>query len=186
MKTLMALKYMVLFVTLAYLTSQGLAQRAPSISPTYSDYVDEKASIMECWRSLYHLRSCYVDLVKVARNGKVRVNILPTCCKAAESINYGCWPKMFPFNPFFPQILESLCSIFSSPPPSNSDIPTPDPQVPIAPVVEGPVSGDAPTPNGEGPVADAPVVQGSTPPSTDADAPSPVDVEGLFADTPSG
>ena len=179
MKTVMALKSMVVFVILASLISQGLAQISPSISPTHSYYVDDKASIIKCWKSLYHSRSCYRDLVDVARRRKVRISILPTCCKAAESIDSGCWPKMFPYDPFFPQILQSLCSGFpSTSPPSN-------PQVPIAPVVQGPVTGDAPTPNGEGPVADAPVVQGSTSPPSDADAPSPVDVKGLLKDTTS-
>ncbi|KAJ9557887.1 hypothetical protein OSB04_012501 [Centaurea solstitialis] len=162
----------------------GLAQRSPSISPTFSYYVDDKASVMECWGSLYDLEQCYDDFVKDTQRGQVGASFGPTCCKAARHMNNGCWSGLFPINQFFPQILEILCSTYPlAPPPPNSDTQAPSPQGSIAPIVQGPVSGDAPIHNGERPVADTPVVQTPGVPPSDADVLSPTGVDGLFADS---
>ncbi|OIT29454.1 hypothetical protein A4A49_16836 [Nicotiana attenuata] len=43
------------------------------------------------------------------------------CCKAALEIDDSCWPKIFPFNPFFPPDLKNFCytqpGIIPPPPP---------------------------------------------------------------------
>ncbi|KVH93762.1 egg cell-secreted protein 1.4-like [Cynara cardunculus var. scolymus] len=108
MNTGMAWSSRVLFVILclASFTSQGLSQGPSSIS--------QKASIMQCWSALFDLGFCYGDLSRAARTGRVDVSIGPTCCKAATSMNSGCWPKIFPFNPFFPPILQIICSNYPS------------------------------------------------------------------------
>ncbi|KAJ9557888.1 hypothetical protein OSB04_012502 [Centaurea solstitialis] len=103
MNTNMALKSMILFVTLclASLTSQGLGQGSPSIS--------NKASIMQCWSALFDLGFCYGIISRAAQTGRLDADFGPTCCKAATSMNSGCWPKIFPYNPFFPLTLQIIC-----------------------------------------------------------------------------
>ncbi|KAL5783411.1 hypothetical protein ACOSP7_008440 [Xanthoceras sorbifolium] len=47
----------------------------------------------ECWSSLANVSG-----------------IGPACCKAVTEIKDKCWPKIFPFNPFFPPLLKSTCA----------------------------------------------------------------------------
>ncbi|KAI3714901.1 hypothetical protein L6452_21862 [Arctium lappa] len=117
----MALNSTFLFLTLwlASLTSQGLAQGSPFIS--------SKASILECWSALFDLGFCYGIFARAARTGEIESDVGPTCCKAATSMNSGCWPKIFPYNPFYPLFLQIICSKYPSAPPQGpTDAPPPD------------------------------------------------------------
>ncbi|KAL4589840.1 hypothetical protein LXL04_002751 [Taraxacum kok-saghyz] len=175
----MATKSMVILfiLCLASLVSYGIAQYSPSLFPRSSNFADTKESIMEpaleCWSALFDLGWCYGDLVRAAQSGKVDLSIQPTCCKAARSMNSGCWSKMFPYNPFFAQVFQTYClrhNPFTPPPPKGAGSRTPDLQgtpvtspTPIdtdvsAPnahepsmVSPAPMNAEVPTPNGEGP-----------------------------------
>ncbi|KAI3524394.1 hypothetical protein L1887_03048 [Cichorium endivia] len=198
------MKSLLLLLTLCFtfLISHGLAQTSPSISPRHSNFDDNKESLLQCWSALFDLGYCYGDLLRAAESGKVDLSIEPTCCQAGRSMNSGCWPKMFPYNPFFPRFLQAYCLSFplAPPPPSDGHSRTPDLQKPSmasptptplntdvpSPSAEGPsmaspspANADAPTPNGGGPILHAPV---ALPPY----APSPTIDQGPSMDTSSG
>ncbi|GAY37464.1 hypothetical protein CUMW_029190, partial [Citrus unshiu] len=54
------------------------------------------------WSSLTKIPSCLWQICDSLSSG-LASKINPACC---SSINQ-CWPKMFPFNPFFPPLLKS-------------------------------------------------------------------------------
>ncbi|KAF5788229.1 putative Prolamin-like domain-containing protein [Helianthus annuus] len=153
----MAFKRTILFLIfcLASLVSLGLARKSPSISPRPSK------GIMECWAASYDLAKCSGELLRVSQGGVLDLSIWPDCCKAAESISSGCWPKMFPMNPLFPQILRMYCPRLSLPPPPPPPM-TPDAQGPsmvFAPTDAPTPNADAPTPDADAPTMDADVVK---------------------------
>ncbi|KAK9213227.1 hypothetical protein WN943_002614 [Citrus x changshan-huyou] len=42
--------------------------------------------------------------------GRCTKIIAPACCKAFVAIDTGCFHIMFPWNPFFPQLLNVFCA----------------------------------------------------------------------------
>ncbi|KAH7574351.1 hypothetical protein JRO89_XS03G0285400 [Xanthoceras sorbifolium] len=63
----------------------------------------------ECWSSLANVKGCIAEINKSVSSGEVS-GIGPACCKAVTEIKDKCWPKIFPFNPFFPPLLKSTCA----------------------------------------------------------------------------
>ncbi|KAL5786334.1 hypothetical protein ACOSQ2_008726 [Xanthoceras sorbifolium] len=49
------------------------------------------------------------EINKSVSSGEIS-GIGPACCKAVTEIKDKCWPKIFPFNPFFPPLLKSTCA----------------------------------------------------------------------------
>ncbi|KAI3524393.1 hypothetical protein L1887_03047 [Cichorium endivia] len=153
----MASKCSVLFLTfcLASIISQGLARRSVSVHPRPS-----KASILQCWAALFDLESCYTEFMRAAQNAQIDMGIGPTCCAAGRRMNFGCWPTLFPFNPFFPIQLKLYCSRYWEPKPQGPSAVSPPPT--ITP---------APSPNVEGQPADIPIDEGLV--ALPLDAPPP-------------
>ncbi|KAK0572861.1 hypothetical protein LWI29_038240 [Acer saccharum] len=77
--------------------------------------------IIECWSSLADIEGCVSEIYQSILDTGLIGKIGPACCKAVTEINDKCWPKIFPFNPFFPPLLKSTCSTVSNaaPPPTS-------------------------------------------------------------------
>lgn len=63
----------------------------------------------KCWSSLRGIEGCANGILR-ARFGNRFVFISPACCKAFIAIDEHCWPKMFPFVPFFPPFINRTCT----------------------------------------------------------------------------
>ncbi|KAF6160077.1 hypothetical protein GIB67_025740 [Kingdonia uniflora] len=66
--------------------------------------------IKRCWSSLQSVEGCVEEIFLSFIHGKVGT-IRPVCCKAITQVSEKCWPKIFPFNPFFPHLLTNFCVI---------------------------------------------------------------------------
>lgn len=102
----------VLFLTLCLvsLVSLGLAQGPPNPpTPTNEGF--------ECWAASFDLSKCVGELYRASQGKPLELTIWPDCCKAAESVSAGCWPKVYPFYSLFPQVLKMYCPLFALPPP---------------------------------------------------------------------
>ncbi|KAK0572869.1 hypothetical protein LWI29_038325 [Acer saccharum] len=77
--------------------------------------------IIECWSSLADIEGCVSEIYQSILDIGLIGIIGSACCKAVTEINDKCWPKIFPFNPFFPPLLKSTCSTVSNaaPPPTS-------------------------------------------------------------------
>ncbi|KAJ4708914.1 ECA1 gametogenesis related family protein [Melia azedarach] len=69
-----------------------------------------ESEITECWKSITTIEGCALEIYKSLTDGQIFSGIGPACCKVVTEINDKCWPKMFPFNPFFPPLLKSSCA----------------------------------------------------------------------------
>ncbi|KAI3775397.1 hypothetical protein L1987_49970 [Smallanthus sonchifolius] len=148
-----------LIFCLVSLVSQGLARLSPSrLSPSISPKPSKQ--ILGCWSASFDVAKCSGELLRVARGGLLDLSIWPDCCKAVASMSSGCLSQIFPFNPFFPQILQIYCPGLSVTPPPPLMIPNSQGPSVVSPV--GP-----PTPSVDGPIMDAYDGQ-------DVNAPSPV------------
>lgn len=145
----MAFSSRVLFLTfcLISLVSQGLGRVSPSSIPPRSS-----KEIMQCWSASFDLAKCSGELLRVAQGGMLDLRVWPDCCQAVTNINSGCWPKIFPMNPFFPQMLQMYCPrlLFTPPQPTTTNSQGPS-------SVSSPV--DAPTPSADGPIMDEQVMK---------------------------
>ncbi|KAK1417203.1 hypothetical protein QVD17_26327 [Tagetes erecta] len=144
----MALRYRVLFLIfcLISLVSQGLGRLSPTSPPGSSK------EIFECWSASFDLAKCSGELLRATQGGMLDLRIWPDCCQAVTNINSGCWPKIFPMNPFFSQMLQMYCPrlLFTPPQPTTPNFMGPS-------SVSSPV--DAPTPSADGPIMDEQVMK---------------------------
>lgn len=60
-----------------------------------------------CWDNLRGIRGCVEEVAASRRSGQIKIS--PQCCEAFMAIADTCWPKMFPFNPFFPPQIKNYC-----------------------------------------------------------------------------
>ncbi|PIA33095.1 hypothetical protein AQUCO_04200095v1 [Aquilegia coerulea] len=65
--------------------------------------------VQQCWSSFRNVNGCVLEVYGSFINGKVGA-LGPACCKAITEIDTNCWPKMFPFNPYFPPLLKAYCA----------------------------------------------------------------------------
>ncbi|GJV57794.1 prolamin-like domain-containing protein [Tanacetum coccineum] len=160
---------------LVCLISQGLARRSSSSSPR------PLKTLVECYDAMFHLGFCNSELLRAAQSGRIVLSIGPSCCKAANKITSGCWSMLFPFNPFFSQVLQLNCGRLSlTPPPPFTNQLISNSKGPVAPAPPDALPMGAPSPAVEGPFMDTPNAQ--TPNVLPTGAPSPT-VEGM--NTPS-
>ncbi|KAL8206279.1 hypothetical protein R6Q57_009830 [Mikania cordata] len=96
-------------ICLAMLT---LADEGSTSAPKANLYWPGKASVIDCEAAYLTLGSCYLEMVIAYRTRQVRILLGPSCCASARAFDYGCWPRTFGFNPFFPQFLRRHCSAF--------------------------------------------------------------------------
>ncbi|KAH9805145.1 hypothetical protein WN944_002547 [Citrus x changshan-huyou] len=68
------------------------------------------AEVTECWSSITNTEGCALEIYKSLVTGQFN-GLGHACCKGVAEITDKCWPKMFPFNPFFPQLLQNTCGI---------------------------------------------------------------------------
>ncbi|KAH7574341.1 hypothetical protein ACOSP7_008444 [Xanthoceras sorbifolium] len=78
----------------------------PGLAPGIANVTE----ITECWSSLADIEGCVSEIYKSLLESGYIGGIGPACCKAITEIDDKCWPKIFPFNPFFPPLLKSTCS----------------------------------------------------------------------------
>ncbi|CAN6841573.1 hypothetical protein Bca52824_045869 [Brassica carinata] len=103
-----ALVSMILIVTLCatILLQPGLAE--VQVTPQFTSFPGSPIDLTKCWSSLFSAEDCVIDIYKFSVTGKFGIN--QACCKAFMDMDDKCWPKMFPFNPFFRPLLKNSCS----------------------------------------------------------------------------
>ncbi|CAN6841565.1 unnamed protein product, partial [Brassica oleracea] len=103
-----ALVSMILIVTLraTILLQPGLAE--VQVTPQFTSFPGSPIDLTKCWSSLFSAEDCVIDIYKFSVTGKFGIN--QACCKAFMDMDDKCWPKMFPFNPFFRPLLKNSCS----------------------------------------------------------------------------
>lgn len=65
---------------------------------------------LPCLQAVLGTQGCTAELVSSFLSLQPRI-LGPECCKAAISIDDNCWPKIFPFNPLFPPLIKSFCTV---------------------------------------------------------------------------
>ncbi|KAJ7957714.1 ECA1 gametogenesis related family protein [Quillaja saponaria] len=90
---------------MAMLYKRGLAMQpsTPEIIP-----FPRLGQTHQCWSSLTNIQGCVMEIYGSLFGGQFSV-ISPPCRKAITEINDNCWPKLFPYNTFFPPLLKSTC-----------------------------------------------------------------------------
>ncbi|KAF9606714.1 hypothetical protein IFM89_028090 [Coptis chinensis] len=78
--------------------------------------------IQQCLSSLQNVNGCLAEIFASFTSGRAG-QLGPACCKAITDINTSCWPKLFPFNPFFPPLLIGNCAKVLGAAPSTTPIP---------------------------------------------------------------
>ncbi|KAJ4704987.1 ECA1 gametogenesis related family protein [Melia azedarach] len=97
--------------------SPQVAARTNAASKVPLPILLNETEITECWNSITNTEGCALEIYKSLTNGQSFSGIGAACCKIVTEINDKCWPKMFPFNPFFPPLLKSTCAkVFVSTP----------------------------------------------------------------------
>ncbi|KAJ4709100.1 ECA1 gametogenesis related family protein [Melia azedarach] len=99
------------------LIQPGLAQfQIPQVPGLFPPGASGSGEVMQCWSSLVNIQGCAWEIYRSVFTQQFN-NIGPSCCKAYLEVDAQCWPKMFPFNPFFP-LFKGYCTRISSPPAS--------------------------------------------------------------------
>ncbi|KAJ9548701.1 hypothetical protein OSB04_021244 [Centaurea solstitialis] len=78
--------------------------------PNFDLESPQKASIIDCRAAFLSIGDCFLEARRAFRSGETRILPGPVCCRAAQELNSGCWPKYFGFNPFYPIVLQIYCS----------------------------------------------------------------------------
>lgn len=65
--------------------------------------------VLKCWSSLANTEGCVTSIFSSIFSLNFN-SIAPACCKAFVAIDAGCFHLMFPWNPFFPQLLNDFCA----------------------------------------------------------------------------
>lgn len=111
--SLTLLSFSISCMCLAMLT---LADQGSISAPNFSVVQPRKANVIACRSAYATVQLCYLAARRAVRTRQVRILMGPECCKAAEALDFGCWPKILGFNPFFPHILKTYCSAFHNRP----------------------------------------------------------------------
>lgn len=64
---------------------------------------------LKCWSSLTSTEGCVMSIFSSILSLNFN-SIAPACCKAFIAIDADCFHIMFPWNPFFPQLLNDFCT----------------------------------------------------------------------------
>ena len=95
---------------IAMLVQSGLAQfqlpQTPGLTvpPGWGS-----GDVLKCWSSLANTEGCVTSIFSSIFSLNFN-SIAPACCKAFVAIDAGCFHIMFPWNPFFPQLLNDFCA----------------------------------------------------------------------------
>ncbi|KAL5712608.1 hypothetical protein ACHQM5_014762 [Ranunculus cassubicifolius] len=86
---------------------------APALAPAATGLIEvSKIAVAEdvkkCLSSLLSTKGCTEEVVSSLLSYQFRL-ISPKCCKAVIDISQNCLPKIFPFNPFLPEVIQNLC-----------------------------------------------------------------------------
>ncbi|KAI3771764.1 hypothetical protein L6452_02931 [Arctium lappa] len=87
--------------------------------PTFDLDSPQKASIIDCRAAFLSIGDCILAARRVYSRGETRILPGPVCCRAAQELNSGCWPRFFGYNPFYPLILQIYCSGYQNGPPAT-------------------------------------------------------------------
>ncbi|KAJ4709098.1 ECA1 gametogenesis related family protein [Melia azedarach] len=99
---------LVIITWIAVLIQPGLAQlQIPQVPGLFPPGASGSGEVMQCWSSLVNIQGCAWEIYRSVLTQQFN-NIGPSCCKAYLEIDAQCWPKMFPFNPFFPPLFKVL------------------------------------------------------------------------------
>ncbi|CAI9089655.1 OLC1v1024269C1 [Oldenlandia corymbosa var. corymbosa] len=63
---------------------------------------------LPCLQAVIGTDGCVQEVVSSFITLQPRI-LGPQCCRASITVDDGCWPKIFPLNPFFPPLLKSFC-----------------------------------------------------------------------------
>ena len=74
------------------------------LPPIWSD-----EDIADCWTSVIKTDGCVTQIYESLYKDQFS-SIGPNCCKVIHHIKHTCWPRMFPFNPRFPQMIRDYCT----------------------------------------------------------------------------
>ncbi|KAH9653450.1 Egg cell-secreted-like protein [Citrus sinensis] len=75
--------------------------------------------VAKCLSTLESVHGCVQEVITAFLSLKVNL-IGNACCKAFNEVDTNCWPKVFPFDPFFPPLLQSYCTtIVKNGPPTS-------------------------------------------------------------------
>ncbi|KAK3039963.1 hypothetical protein RJ639_027153 [Escallonia herrerae] len=99
---------------------------SPQSSPEPSREPYEELGVEECFAAIGNSGDCISVIFRAYREGQV-ANVGPVCCKALSAVDEACWPKMFPFDPFFPPFVKGFCAIYRGDVPSEGAAPAPAP-----------------------------------------------------------
>ncbi|KAF9619332.1 hypothetical protein IFM89_006519 [Coptis chinensis] len=72
-----------------------------------------------CIASLQKTEGCLNEVVTSFFSFQVRL-LGPACCRAINAIDNDCWPKVFPFNPYFPPLVKTYCTKLGSETPTKT------------------------------------------------------------------
>ncbi|KAK2635950.1 hypothetical protein Ddye_030742 [Dipteronia dyeriana] len=65
--------------------------------------------VVKCLSTLQSVKGCVQEIITSFLSLQVKL-IGPACCVAVNEVDDKCWPKLFPFDPFFPPLLKNYCT----------------------------------------------------------------------------
>lgn len=68
--------------------------------------------IWQCFGAILNTQGCAFQIYTAVTTGQLR-QIGSACCYAITQVTSDCWPKLFPFNPFMPKLLNLTCGFFA-------------------------------------------------------------------------
>ncbi|KAK2635951.1 hypothetical protein Ddye_030743 [Dipteronia dyeriana] len=90
--------------------------------------------VVKCLSTLHNVKGCFQEIITSFLSHQVKL-IGPACCEALNEVDDKCWPKLFPFDPFFPTLLKNYCAKVAhgvaSPFSSLSPSPSPSPSIKV-------------------------------------------------------
>ncbi|KAH7574342.1 hypothetical protein JRO89_XS03G0284500 [Xanthoceras sorbifolium] len=72
------------------------AEPAPGFPPLF----EQDPDAMKCLSTLQSVQGCVQEVITSFLSHQVQL-IGPACCKSLNEVDDKCWPRVFPFDPFF-------------------------------------------------------------------------------------
>lgn len=95
-----------IFVSISMMAAPNFAQQQNVSEP----YIPGAGLIhfLQCFHSVLTIPRCPKEQIISMLNLKFEL-LGPECCEALLNVDYSCWPKVLPANPFFPTIIKNYC-----------------------------------------------------------------------------
>ncbi|KAI9191849.1 hypothetical protein LWI28_014460 [Acer negundo] len=108
------------FMVTAMSLAAEVLPAAAGLPPLFSQDPD----ILNCLSTLQAVQGCVQEIIASFFSHQVQL-IGPACCKTLNEVDDKCWPKVFPFDPFFPPLLKNYCTNVIAGGGASSTPPTP-------------------------------------------------------------